>query len=693
MTGVVEEDGTANRITLGKEFLNGRGITQPTVLPFGASGGNGHQVAHADGTARAKKHTKSGRKALPTVVFPTNEPVILKTFVEGDFSANTLPFGVGRLERFRTVIEFDQEFEKLSGGRLQRHLKIRLEHLVTERKGQLILGARVHEPNTTLVPRDDGVNDDVGQGPGMILSGNGNLGEVTRRGLLEVIILLEQVEPVARKLVVVEGATGGRRIPEAANPTSPRVLLQISAKEVEVRVGFIESDAFLQKLRRGSRAALESLQQLPDARCAEYRLACHEALSVPWVTSSFQMGTMRKSEYIDVDRLQAETTLQEAARKCGVQIEPKGSGKEVRIDCPFGCPGDHAGRREISVNTEHPQKVFYCHGYDCGVRGNLLALMHGWLHGRLPTGGRLKGKEFNDVKRVLAGETPPASKSAPAPSTVDSEGPSAMDADRNLPLAASENEAARQLLDIDEKFRIDPAEMNPKASRYVRARPYLSSEVMQKWRMGYLPNDGGGDKRGWSLRGHMVYAFLSNDNQLLGWIGRDPAFEEKEAEFLSMPPEQRGTRKPPVKYRFPKGFHRGLELFGQQGRRLKEPGYREAISAHGILVVEGLNDVIALDAMGVPTVGLCSNRVTEQQVAKIAYWSRRLCGGRVTLMFDCQPAGDEGSREALWLLAQQGLDVRLAWSQAMHGGKFAGREPESLAREAWESIIGPAIER
>jgi len=24
--------------------------------------------------------------------------------------------------------------------------------------------------------------------------------------------------------------------------------------------------------------------------------------------------------------------------------------------------------------------------------------------------------------------------------------------------------------------------------------------------MGYLPNDGGGDKRGWSLRGQIVYA-------------------------------------------------------------------------------------------------------------------------------------------------------------------------------------------
>jgi len=402
---------------------------------------------------------------------------------------------------------------------------------------------------------------------------------------------------------------------------------------------------------------------------------------------------METQRYVDVDRLQAETTLEEAARKCGVQIEPKGSGKEVRVDCPFGCEGDHSVRKEISVNTDHPQKVFYCHAYQCQVRGNLLTLMHGWLKGRLPTGGKLKGREFNDVKRVLAGETPARPDAEAKAASVKSSGDDVPEVARNLPLAESEKEAARQLLDIDEKFRVDAGEMNPKAARYVRARPYLTSELMEKWRMGYLPNDGGGDKRGWSMRGCIVYAFVSSDNKLLGWIGRDPAYEEKEAEFLAIGPERRGDKKPPVKHKFPKGFRRGLELFGQQGRRLKEPGYREAVAAHGILVVEGFNDVIALDALGVPAVGICSNKITAEQVEKIAYWSKRLCEGKVTLMFDCQDTGDEGAKEALWLLAEQHVDVRLAWSQAMHGGEFRGRQPESLTREEWESVLRPAVVR
>ena len=89
--------------------------------------------------------------------------------------------------------------------------------------------------------------------------------------------------------------------------------------------------------------------------------------------------------YIDVDRLQVETTLEQAAAMCGYPLETKGAGPEVRTDCPFACPGDHAGRKEVAINIENPQKIFQCHGYHCkGIRGNLLTLMHGFLTGTMP---------------------------------------------------------------------------------------------------------------------------------------------------------------------------------------------------------------------------------------------------------------------------------------------------------------------
>src|SRR5205085_11957952 len=100
------------------------------------------------------------------------------------------------------------------------------------------------------------------------------------------------------------------------------------------------------------------------------------------------------------------------------------------------------------------------------------------------------------------------------------------------------------------------------------------------------------------------------------------------------------------------------------------------IAQCGLIVVEGFNDVIGLDALAVPAVAIMSNKITEQQVSKVERWARRLAGGKVTLFFDADDAGDAGAKEALWLLTQRGLDVRLGWSRAMDGGRFDGRQPE-----------------
>ncbi len=402
---------------------------------------------------------------------------------------------------------------------------------------------------------------------------------------------------------------------------------------------------------------------------------------------------MNRPGYVSIDELQAATTLEAAAGKCGVTIDVQGTGENVRLDCPFGCTGDHAGKREVSVNVTNPQKVFCCHAYGCQFRGNLLSLMHGWLTGTRPTGEKLKGNEFTRVRDVLAGKSP-AGSPTPVPSPT---APTAITAPtkptRNLPLVQSENEKARELTTIDEKFVVDVASMSPTAASYVRRHPCLTPASMRKWRIGFLPADGGGDKRGWSLRGQILYPLLSEDGQELAWIGRDPQFEAKEIAFNALSPDARSKEKKPAKHRFPVDFHRGLELFGQHGSRLKESGYRERIAECGIIVCEGFNDVVGLDNLGIPAVAICSNRITEAQLAKIERFSRLLAGGKVTLLFDADEAGDEGAREALWLLAQRRLDVRIGWSRAMHGGKFAGRQPESLTRDEWESAVRPTTTR
>lgn len=367
-----------------------------------------------------------------------------------------------------------------------------------------------------------------------------------------------------------------------------------------------------------------------------------------------------------------------------------GSGKEVRLDCLFGCPGDHTGKREIAVNTDNPQRVFCCHAYGCQFRGNLLALMHGMLTSSKPTGDKLTGAEFTRVRNILAGksEAPAAKQPAVAP-TAAVPPPAPL---RNLPLVDSDNPKVRDLVDLHERLITDVARMPPAAATYIRRHPSLSPESMAKWTVGVLPT-GGDDKRGWSLRGQIVYPVRSEDGQLLAWIARDPSFEEKERTFLALPPDQRQREKPPHKHKVPALFHRGLELFGQHASRLHEPGYRDIVAHCGPILVEGFNDMIALDTLGVPGVALTSNKITVEQIAKIERWSRQLAQGRVSLLLDADDEGDAGAKETLWLLAPRGLDVRVGWSRAINAGSFVYRQPEQITRDEWERVIRPRLWR
>jgi len=163
------------------------------------------------------------------------------------------------------------------------------------------------------------------------------------------------------------------------------------------------------------------------------------------------------------------------------------------------------------------------------------------------------------VKQIIAGEKPAGT---PLPKVAAKPADTKTEEKQNLPLV--EDERSRSLMDppIWEKFVTDVAAMSPEASAYVRRHPSLSSEAMAKWHVGILPTDGGGDKRGWSLRNHVIYPLKSEENEVLAFVGRDPNYETKVRAFEAKPPEQRDASKRPNKYRFPKGFHRGIELFG-----------------------------------------------------------------------------------------------------------------------------------
>src|ERR1043166_7290432 len=57
----------------------------------------------------------------------------------------------------------------------------------------------------------------------------------------------------------------------------------------------------------------------------------------------------------------------------------------------------------------------------------------------------------------------------------------------------------------------------------------------------------------------------------------------------------------------------------------------------------------------------------------------------VTVFLDCEPKGCNGMKQCLSVLAEL-TPVRLAWSERMDGGKFRGRQSESLTPDEWLEI-------
>ena len=172
---------------------------------------------------------------------------------------------------------------------------------------------------------------------------------------------------------------------------------------------------------------------------------------------------MSRAEF---DQAKKDITLEEVAERCGVSLTPHGDGDpHVRIDCPFDCPGDHAGKREISINVQHPDKLLKCHRHGCPMRGDIVHLVHGLLTGKCPD-GTVRGKDFLDAKDVIMGKhvrpsSPPAAH-PPEPKETPEPPPPTV---RNTPLPLSESETARALVGMESIFTTDAEQMRPKVSR------------------------------------------------------------------------------------------------------------------------------------------------------------------------------------------------------------------------------------
>ncbi len=384
----------------------------------------------------------------------------------------------------------------------------------------------------------------------------------------------------------------------------------------------------------------------------------------------------RKSSFINVDELMPHISIEQAAEYYGISLpQIRHVGDEIRMKCFLACGrAEETGDRAIAVQVDNPVKPWKCHAYECQKGGNLVGLCDlmkpGENAGGRPRGGRFKAIAA-DLVSMASGAEPP-SRTAEAVIVKSPKAPQKPEV--NVPLSQSENERARELVTLDEQFVTDVAAMPPEASAYFRRRTFLTPEVCQKFSMGYLPQSSKS-----LLRGHVVYGYRSPTGEMLTWFGRNVRYEEQLAKWKASD----RSEPEPIKTRFVKGFHRGLELYGEDIVRGEDV---DTFKFTGLFVTEGPNDAIRLNTLGVPAIALCSNSITQEQVERAVTLANALGFEWITLMLDCDEEGINGVQQVLPMLAEK-IPVRLAWSAATAGGKFRGRQPENLTAEEWKELM------
>ena len=116
---------------------------------------------------------------------------------------------------------------------------------------------------------------------------------------------------------------------------------------------------------------------------------------------------------------------------------------------------------------------------------------------------------------------------------------------------------------------------------------------------------------------------------------------------------------------------------------MQESYVQESLAKYGVVVVEGMNEVLRMQCLSVAAVRLGSNKATSEQIQKLIRFAQSAGQGRVVLLPDCDEEWESGFKELLWRLTEAGLRVQLGCSRAMFDGQFDGRQPEDLSAEDW----------
>ena len=163
--------------------------------------------------------------------------------------------------------------------------------------------------------------------------------------------------------------------------------------------------------------------------------------------------------WVNADELLTKAHPDQVMQHYGLPIPEKRSGNNYRIACPVAdCESEKSSYGQFSVELSPPFRV---HCFSCQLRGNLFDLMWVAKHGKRPGGDKLRGAEFKevleDLSQILDGYSVPATEcEAKAPAGKQ---PERIKPLPNIPLAQSENERTRELVDLWQQTITDPADM------------------------------------------------------------------------------------------------------------------------------------------------------------------------------------------------------------------------------------------
>ena len=147
----------------------------------------------------------------------------------------------------------------------------------------------------------------------------------------------------------------------------------------------------------------------------------------------------------------------------------------------------------------------------------------------------------------------------------------------------------------------------------------LMPERARYWGVGYC-------SRG-LMKGRIVVPIRNRKGEIVAYIGRSLKKDDPEGQW-----------------RFPKGFHKSLELFCVD-RLARDSETREAAIKYGIIVVEGVFDAISLVEKGFKnTVATLGSEVSPQQCALLVDPELNP-SRRVTIFFDEDEAGRSGRKK------------------------------------------------